>query len=151
MPGLDLAAAAPEALPVQDTLELTAAAIPPRWLEYPFIVAIGYSGWILTVLHRRLAPSALLEPVGLNCVFLVNLFSRTLLLQRWLSLLCVLMVFERDRYFCVYRKCFRCLSSVCEKWEQKQKYCIYIFVHYFGHLSYIKVWLHPWIHIKSLN
>ena len=30
--------------------------------------------------------------------------------------------------FCVYRKCFRSLSSSHEKWEQKQKCCIYIFV-----------------------
>ena len=32
--------------------------------------------------------------------------------------------------FCVYRKCFRSLSSSHEKWEQKQKCCIYIFVQY---------------------
>ena len=31
-------------------------------------------------------------------------------------------------FFCVYRKCFRSLSSAHEKWEQKQKCCIYIFV-----------------------
>ena len=31
-------------------------------------------------------------------------------------------------FFCVYRKCFRSLSSAHEKWEKKQKSCIYIFV-----------------------
>lgn len=32
--------------------------------------------------------------------------------------------------FCVYRKCFRPLSSAHEKWSKKQKCCIYIFVQY---------------------
>ena len=30
--------------------------------------------------------------------------------------------------FCVYRKKFRSLSSAHEKWEQKQEFCVYIFV-----------------------
>ena len=49
----------------------------------------------------------------------------------------VLTITDLDRFvnniwekclFCVYRKCFRSLSSSHEKWEQKQKCCIYIFV-----------------------
>ena len=31
-------------------------------------------------------------------------------------------------FFSVYGKCFRSLSSAQEKWEQKQKCCVYIFV-----------------------
>ena len=51
----------------------------------------------------------------------------------------VLTITDLDRFvnniwekclFCVYRKCFRSLSSSHEKWEQKQKCCIYIFVQY---------------------
>ena len=51
----------------------------------------------------------------------------------------VLTITDLDRFvnniwekclFCVYRKCFRSLSSSHEKWEQKQKCCIYIFVQF---------------------